>query len=102
MSNSTAQYYHDSALRLGLVDSERGIRMREEDKNNDNNRDGNDNKSVVKKEVPDGISFLMIAAASKRPHPVDGPHQYHHYDNNQNFPTNNTTTLQPIAPRKVA
>jgi hypothetical protein len=50
VSNSTAQYYVDSALRMGLYDSDEGIRMQ------------------PKKEprppfaVPDGMAALMIAA----------------------------------------
>lgn len=52
MSNSTAQYYHDSALRLGLVDSAQGIRFREP-------RGDEDSQSCS-----DGISALMIAATN--------------------------------------
>ena len=52
MSNSTAQYYHDSALRLGLVDSAQGIRFLEA-------RNDEDSQSCS-----DGISALMIAATN--------------------------------------
>jgi hypothetical protein len=49
MSNSTAQYYHDSALRLGLVDTPDGIRFANQLQAQDKN-------------AHDGISALMIAA----------------------------------------
>jgi len=58
--NSTAQYYQDSARRLGLVDSETGIRFQ-----------GTGGHKVVQAQPPavhessvatDGISALMIAA----------------------------------------
>lgn len=62
-SNSTAQYYKDSAVRLGLVDTLEGIRFRESmvplvEK-------ALSIASIVgakKDVVPDGISALMIAA----------------------------------------
>jgi hypothetical protein len=76
VSNSTAQYYHDSAIALGLVDSENGIRFR-------------DVSSAVSQNAPlptgmiqrptaqanltsetnystDGISALMIAAQQQQ------------------------------------
>eukprot|EP00549_Striatella_unipunctata_P026104 CAMPEP_0118716826 /NCGR_PEP_ID=MMETSP0800-20121206/27742_1 /TAXON_ID=210618 ORGANISM="Striatella unipunctata, Strain CCMP2910" /NCGR_SAMPLE_ID=MMETSP0800 /ASSEMBLY_ACC=CAM_ASM_000638 /LENGTH=163 /DNA_ID=CAMNT_0006623341 /DNA_START=299 /DNA_END=790 /DNA_ORIENTATION=- len=46
MPNSTAQYYHDSAIRLGLMDTNQGIRLRQTTA------------------VSDGISALMIAATN--------------------------------------
>lgn len=59
MSNSTAQYYHDSALRLGLVDTEMGIRFKEQ-------CIASDMASPASTSVPDGISALMLAATNPR------------------------------------
>lgn len=56
MSNSTAQYYHDSALRLGLADSADGIRFAGGALNQPNQKGPT---------VPDGISALMIAATNQ-------------------------------------
>ncbi|ACI65183.1 predicted protein [Phaeodactylum tricornutum CCAP 1055/1] len=54
ISNSTAQYYYDSAVRMGLVDSTEGIRLNKE------------TTAVSRQErtrdIPDGISALVIAA----------------------------------------
>jgi hypothetical protein len=70
-SNSTAQYYHDSALRLGLVDSDEGIRFK------DSVVSKSESSAVptsmptagepkvaeqAKEVVPYGISALVIAA----------------------------------------
>lgn len=55
MSNSTAQYYHDSALRFGLVDTPQGIRFRDHSV---------DDKVDINKHCSDGISVLMIAATN--------------------------------------
>jgi hypothetical protein len=55
MSNSTAQYYHDSALRLGLVDTTHsGMRFAR----------GVLCKLQNKVAASDGISALMIAATN--------------------------------------
>jgi hypothetical protein len=56
LANSTAQYYHDSATRMGLMDTEDGIRFQE---------DGSfkDTKRVA---AIDGMSVLMIAAMDPR------------------------------------
>jgi hypothetical protein len=54
--NSTSQFYHDSAVRMGLVDSDTGIRFRHMVDDNNNNR-------AKVASVPDGISALMIAAS---------------------------------------
>lgn len=69
IANSTAQYYHDSAIRMGLVDSNSGIRFWK------NTAQSNEMKNKVEEEntgrtpqqqrylpVPDGMSALMIAA----------------------------------------
>ena len=58
MSNSTAQYYHDSALRLGLTDSADGIRFACGSMSMGQGQPG----SIV----PDGISALMMAAATNQ------------------------------------
>lgn len=58
MSNSTAQYYHDSALRLGLTDSADGIRFACGSMILGQGQPG----SIV----PDGISALMMAAATNQ------------------------------------
>ena len=55
MSNSTAQYYHDSALLFGLVDTSQGIRFRDK---------SFEDKVDVNKHCSDGISVLMIAATN--------------------------------------
>lgn len=55
MSNSTAQYYHDSAIRLGLVDTPDGIRFHEQYSGVTRSNEGS-------KPVSDGISALMFAA----------------------------------------
>jgi len=62
-ANSTAQYYHDSALRMGLVNTTDGIRL--------GNRDPGDasvgsvstmTQKPESPKVPDGIAALVIAA----------------------------------------
>lgn len=76
-SNSTAQYYHDSAIRLGLVDTDQGIRFKDsvvsksasatpKDSSVPTSRSTGSVPVVVeqaKREVvPSGISALVIAA----------------------------------------
>lgn len=69
--NSTAQYYHDAAVRMGLVDSSQGIRLPSFDNGSIVNPEaiwdpsivGVPIKSVGSPAVPDGISALMIAAS---------------------------------------
>lgn len=66
MSNSTAQYYHDSALRLGLKDSPDGIRFSCNSVSlMDQRRSG----------FSDGISALMMAAR-KQFFQVDNEHKH--------------------------
>jgi hypothetical protein len=55
-ANSTAQYYHDSAIRMGLMDTEEGIRFQE---------DGG-SKDTKRVAAIDGMSALMIAAMDPR------------------------------------
>ena len=59
MASSTAQYYHNSALQLGLVDTPTGIRV------SDPKPIGEDRVSVAQNRqrmIPAGLSVLMIAA----------------------------------------
>jgi len=82
MANSTAQYYHDSALRMGLIDTDEGIRFKKQDGNDHHPRvDVVETKRPAKPsheviaETPapnspllasDGISALVIAASDPR------------------------------------
>lgn len=72
MSNSTAQYYHDSALRLGLVDSRMGIRLRETTTPVPANAVTKPAKTSPTN-VSDGISALMMAATSHDVHRRNTP-----------------------------
>jgi hypothetical protein len=75
--NSTAQYYHDSALRLGLIDTDEGIRFKDSVVSKPESATTNESLTiptsmpnaggpeVVKQsqeDVPYGISALVIAA----------------------------------------
>jgi hypothetical protein len=68
-SNSTAQYYLDSAVRVGLVDSETGMRFGHEKLTGSTSAPGSSNSEPPQKSQPnheaatDGISALMIAAS---------------------------------------
>jgi hypothetical protein len=68
-SNSTAQYYLDSAVRVGLVDSETGMRFGHEKFPATTSAPATSNSAPPQKSKPkhetatDGISALMIAAS---------------------------------------
>jgi len=62
ISNSTAQYYHDSALRLGLIDTEQGIRFGAP-VHQSSAQQGTGEVSPSQS-AHDGISALMIAATN--------------------------------------
>ncbi|CAB9504415.1 expressed unknown protein [Seminavis robusta] len=57
VSNSTAQYYHDSALRMGLCDTSEGIRFRQPQLGKHVSKKGEE-VSVV----PEGMEALILAA----------------------------------------
>lgn len=59
VSNSTAQYYHDSALRMGLCDSEEGIRLKACSQQGSSPLECHEKKVSS---VPNGMAALMIAA----------------------------------------
>jgi hypothetical protein len=81
-ANSTAQYYHDSALRLGLVDTNEGIRFKDSVVSKSEPATSNEYSVVpasmptsasvpevaeqAKEVVPYGISALVIAATDPK------------------------------------
>ena len=81
MANSTAQYYHDSALRMGLVDTSGGIRFADQVVHNHQQSiettctlPNLDDKKPTATIVPmhrmvanDGLSALVIAATEEEP-----------------------------------
>eukprot|EP00977_Amphora_coffeiformis_P012444 scaffold3077_cov162-Amphora_coffeaeformis.AAC.3 len=63
IANSTAQYYHDSAMRMGLFDTNDGIRLGTRDASDASAGSGTPKSAVsVSPTVPDGIAALVIAA----------------------------------------
>ena len=64
-ANSTAQYYHDSALRMGLIDTKDGIRRMSDncnDSETSNDTEATESPEEKNVKVPDGISALVNAA----------------------------------------
>jgi hypothetical protein len=76
VSNSTAQYYHDSAIALGLVDSENGIRFQDASAAPSTHLTPGQirpvqskmpcNLTIASNSSTDGISALMIAAQQQQ------------------------------------
>lgn len=61
IANSTAQFYHDSAIKFGLVDSDTGIRFQTSEDENESISSAT-NRNLQYGSVPDGMSALIIAA----------------------------------------
>ena len=61
VSNSTAQYYHDSALRMGLYDTSEGIRF-QQSPSVQQTLDAASQAKAIGEDVPEGMEALIIAA----------------------------------------